>query len=180
MGVQGTKKSAEELHEIFMGNFLFLSSFLSRHRSEKHPSQTFWVQEACRNGSCGPILDHLGEGGTEKALPFPVPTFFFFLILTSCFPSKLRYICFLPSLRDPKWILTIPSPLGDWRRISKMQIPHHLSLCNGFWEKVMGSNRLVSLKGEMGADGLVQSVLLRHCLQAVDLLQSQEAPGTHR
>lgn len=35
MGVQGTQKSAEALHEIFMDNFLFLSSFLSRHRSEK-------------------------------------------------------------------------------------------------------------------------------------------------
>lgn len=35
MGVQGTQKSAEALHEIFMGNFIFLSSFLSRHRSKK-------------------------------------------------------------------------------------------------------------------------------------------------
>lgn len=77
MGVQGTKKSVETLHEIFMGIFLFLSSSLSRHESEKHPNQMFWVEEAHRNGTCRPIFDLLGKVGIEKALPFQSQHFFF-------------------------------------------------------------------------------------------------------
>lgn len=34
MGVRGTKESAEALHEIFMGVFLFLASSFSSLRSE--------------------------------------------------------------------------------------------------------------------------------------------------
>lgn len=34
MGVQGTKKSAEALHEIFMAVFLFIASSFSSRKSE--------------------------------------------------------------------------------------------------------------------------------------------------
>lgn len=86
MGVQGTKKSAEALHEIFMGIFLF-SPLLPLQTQEWKASKPDVLRTRCRNGSCRPIFDLLGEGGIERALPLQsqLPLF---LILTSCFSNN--------------------------------------------------------------------------------------------
>lgn len=175
MGVQGTKKSAEALHEIFMGIFLFLSSPLSRHRSEKHPNQTFWVQEACRNGSCRSIFDLLGKGGIEKALSLQ-SQLLFSLILASRFSNKLRYICFLQSLKGPEWILTVS--VSSWELEQDFEDANfHLK---GIWEKIDGIKLIDVIEGKKWGPMDWSKVPLKTYLQCFDLGQSQEVPGRQR
>lgn len=77
MGVQGTKESAEALHEIFMGIFLFLASSFPRHRSGKLPGQEFWVQEAGRSGLASLSLTSRGRERWSSSSPVPILFFSF-------------------------------------------------------------------------------------------------------
>lgn len=172
MGVQGTKKSVETLHEIFMGIFLFLSSSLSRHESEKHPNQMFWVEETHRNGTCRPIFDLLGKVGIEKALPFQ-SQHFFFLISTSCFSNKLRYICFVQSLKDPEWILTVS--VCPWELEQDFEDADFHP--KGFWDEIDGIKLIDVIEEKKWGPMAWSKLPLKTYLQCFDLVQSQEVPG---
>lgn len=74
MGVQGTQKSAEALHEIFMGNFLFLSSFLSRHRSEKASKPHIEYRKHVEMAAVGLPLTFWGRDGQDPEWILTIPS----------------------------------------------------------------------------------------------------------
>lgn len=113
MGVQGTKKSEEAQHEIFMGifvSFFFVPLFTPDHRRKNVSRPKVPVLEACRKGL---PLAYWGVMG--NALPsFPTRVGFFFPPSESIkfFFRKLEFHLFLSGIWDPN---SGPQPrLSPW------------------------------------------------------------------
>ena len=63
MGVQETKKSAEALHEIFMGIFLFLASSFSSRKSESIQDKSSEQRKHVEMAPAGLSLTFWGREG---------------------------------------------------------------------------------------------------------------------
>lgn len=120
--------------------FFFLCSSLSRYRSEKHPSQMFWVQKASRNGTCRPIFDLLGEGGIEKALPLQsqLPLFSsWHLVFSINWDASASY-----HFQDIEWIWQFHLPFRITAAFWRCKYPHPQRLLGeGRWDQTNWCHR---------------------------------------